>query len=60
MGSIDAEALSSVFLLPDTIAVEAIYPTKTHLTVQVACPLKSAVPSASTPQTGFTAATGEP
>ena len=42
MGSIDAEALSSVLLLPDHIAVEAVYPTKTHLTVQVVCTLKSA------------------
>ncbi len=42
MGSIDAEVLSSVLLLPENIAVEAVYPTKTHLTVQVACTLKSA------------------
>jgi DNA-binding NarL/FixJ family response regulator len=42
MGSIDAEALSSVLLLPDNIAIEAVYPTKTHLTVQVVCTLKSA------------------
>jgi transposase len=42
MGSINAEALSSVLLLPDHIAVEAVYPTKTHLTVQVVCTLKSA------------------
>jgi transposase len=42
MGSIDAEALSSVLLLPDNIAVEAVCPTKTHLRVQVGCTLKSA------------------
>src|SRR5260370_27850088 len=42
MGSIDAETLSSVLLLPDNIAVEGMSPTKTHLTVQVACTLKSA------------------
>jgi transposase len=42
MGSVDTELLSSLFLLPDTVAIEAVYPTKTHLTVQVACLLKSA------------------
>ena len=42
MGSVDTELLSSLFLLPETIAIEAVYPTKTHLTVQVACTLKSA------------------
>jgi transposase len=42
MGSVETELLSSLFLLPDTIAIEAVYPTKTHLTVQVACLLKSA------------------
>ena len=42
MGSVDTESLSSLFLLPDTIAIEAVYPTKAHLTVQVACVLKSA------------------
>jgi hypothetical protein len=34
--------LSSFFLLPDTIAIKAVYPTKTHLTIQVACLLKNA------------------
>src|SRR6266849_4901523 len=43
MGSVDAELLSSLFLLPDDIAIEAVNPTKTHLTVQVACTLRSAV-----------------
>ncbi len=42
MGSVDTESLASLFLLPDTIAVEALYPSKTHLTVQVACMLKNA------------------
>jgi hypothetical protein len=41
MGSVDTELLSSLFLLPDTIAIEAVYPTKTLVTVQVACRLKS-------------------
>src|SRR5712692_7517739 len=42
MCSVDTELLSSLFLLPDTIAIEAVYPTKAHLTVQVACRLQSA------------------
>src|SRR5947209_8201501 len=42
MNSMEIEVLTSVFLLPETIAIEAIYPTKTHLTIQVACRLKSA------------------
>jgi transposase len=42
MGSMDAKLLSSLLLLPDEIVIEAVYPTKTHLTVQVACTLKSA------------------
>src|SRR2546425_200634 len=42
MGSVDTELLASLFLLPNTIAIEAVYPTKAHLTVQVACVLKSA------------------
>src|SRR5215469_974105 len=42
MGSVDTESLTSLFLLPDTIAIEAVYPTKTHLTVQAACTLKCA------------------
>lgn len=42
MGSVDTESLASLFLLPDTIAVEAVYPTKTNLTVRVACVLKNA------------------
>jgi len=42
MDSVASESLSSLLLLPDTIAIEAVYPTKTHLTVQVACMLKNA------------------
>src|SRR5512142_1372750 len=42
MSSVSAEVLSSILLLPESIAIEAIYPTKTHLTVQVICTLKSA------------------
>jgi len=42
MGSMDAELLSSLLLLPDDMVIEAVYPTKIHLTVQVACTLKSA------------------
>ncbi len=42
MGTLEIELLSSLLLLPDTIAVEAVYPTRTHLTVQVACLLKNA------------------
>jgi transposase len=42
MGSVDTESLTSLFLLPDTIAVEAVYPAKTNLTVRVACVLKNA------------------
>jgi transposase len=42
MGCVDAELLSSLLLLPDDMVIEAVYPTRTHLTVQVACMLKSA------------------
>ena len=42
MGSVDTQVLSSLFLLPENIVVEGVYPTKTHLTIQVACTLKSA------------------
>ena len=42
MGSVEAELLSSLLLLPDDMGIEAVCPTKTHLTVQVACMLKSA------------------
>jgi len=42
MGSLDIESLTSLFLLPDSIAIEAVSPTKTRLTIQVACMLKNA------------------
>lgn len=42
MCSVDAELLSSLLLLPDDLVIEGVYPTKTHLTVQVACQLASA------------------
>src|SRR5260221_13430122 len=42
MNSVEIEVLTSVFLLPNIIAIEGIYPTKTHLTIQVACRLKNA------------------
>jgi transposase len=42
MGAVETQVLSALFLLPDTIAIEAVYPTTTHLTVQVRCILKSA------------------
>src|SRR6266699_2710937 len=38
----DTETLASWFLLPDNIAVEAVYPTKSRLTLQIACTQKSA------------------
>jgi transposase len=42
MNSVDTELLASLFLLPDTIAVEAVYPTGSRLTLQISCTLKSA------------------
>jgi transposase len=42
MGSVDIESLTSLFLLPETIAIEAVSPTKTDLTIQVSCTLKNA------------------
>ena len=42
MDAVTTELLSSLFLLPESIAIEAVYPTTTHLTIQVACLLKSA------------------
>src|SRR5215467_3700787 len=43
MGSVETELLASLFLLPETIAVEAVCPTTTHVTVRVACVLKDAI-----------------
>jgi transposase len=42
MGAVETELLSALFLLPDTIDIEALYPTQSHLTIQVRCILKSA------------------
>src|SRR6266704_2938245 len=42
MGCVDTQVLSSLFLLPETIAIDGVYPTKTHLTIQVTCVVKSA------------------
>jgi transposase len=42
MGCVDSQVLSSLFLLPETIAIEGVHPTTTHVTIQVRCVLKSA------------------
>jgi transposase len=42
MSLANAEVLSSVLLLPESIAIEAVYPSKTQLTVQIVCILESA------------------
>ncbi len=42
MGCVETQVLSSLFLLPETIAIDGVYPTMTHLTIQAACVLKSA------------------
>jgi len=42
MGSLDAALLASLLLLPDDLAIEAVFPTPTHLTVQVTCRRESA------------------
>ena len=36
------ETLAALFLLPENIAVEAVYPTKSRLTLQISCTRKSA------------------
>jgi hypothetical protein len=38
----ERETLAALFLLPDSIAVEAVYPTTSRLTLQISCTLKSA------------------
>ena len=38
----ERETLAALFLLPETIAVEAVSPTKSRLTLQISCTLKSA------------------
>jgi transposase len=40
--TIDSKTLASLFLLPENIAVEAVYPTTKHLTIQISCTLPSA------------------
>jgi transposase len=42
MGYVDTQVLSSLFLMPETIAIDGVYPTTTHLTIQVRCVLQSA------------------
>jgi transposase len=42
MSSLDTETLSSLFLLPDHIAIKAVYPTKKRLTLQISWTLPSA------------------
>ncbi len=42
MGELNAALLSSLLLLPADLAIEAVFPTQTHLTVQVTCRLQSA------------------
>ncbi|MDQ2888110.1 MAG: transposase family protein, partial [Chloroflexota bacterium] len=42
MSSPDTKTLAALFLLPENIAVEAVYPTKSRLTLQISCTLKSA------------------
>jgi len=42
MSLANAEVLSSVLLLPESIAIEAVYPSKTQLTVQIVCVRQSA------------------
>jgi transposase len=38
----ETETLAALFLFPENIAVEAVYPTKIRLTLQISCTLKSA------------------
>ncbi len=35
----ERETLAALFLLPDTIAVEAVSPSKSRLTLQISCTL---------------------
>lgn len=42
MSSLNTETLSSLFLLPDHITIEAVYPTRNRLTLQISCTLPSA------------------
>jgi hypothetical protein len=38
----ETETLAALFLLPENIAVKTVYPTKSRLTLQISCTLKSA------------------
>ncbi len=38
----DTETLAALFLLPENIVVEAVYPTRSRLTLQISCTRKSA------------------
>ena len=40
--TIDSKTLASLFLLPENIAVEAAYPTKSRLTLHISCTLNCA------------------
>src|SRR5947207_12314226 len=42
MDPVSAEVLCAILQLPESITVEGVYPTKTQLTVQIACILESA------------------
>ena len=42
MGSVDAELLTSLLLLPQDMAIEGVSPSKTHLMIKVVCTLQSA------------------
>jgi transposase len=43
MNALEAtDTLAALFLLPENIAVEAVYPTKSRLTLQISCTRKSA------------------
>lgn len=42
MDPVSAEVLCAILQLPESITVEAVYPSKTQLTVQIACVLESA------------------
>jgi transposase len=42
MRLLDTETLASLFLLPENLAVEAVYPTRKRLIIQVFCTMKSA------------------
>ena len=43
MDPVSAEVLCAILQMPENMTVEAVYPSKTQLTVQIACVLESAV-----------------